>query len=151
MDRQHLSDTWSKGNREAVEDCWLAQSAIGWASCWMWFLNQPSLVDCANRANSQNSNRKLFPLGWWGRESKNSINLYSHMWFSAGVSPWMNYMRPEKLMLHTWGPSLKGKIVSERTPPGIKELCKADREHIDMVCQQATTRSDTMIKHRNNV
>jgi hypothetical protein len=51
----------------------------------------------------------------------------------------MNYMQPEKLILHTWGPNLKGRIASEETLPGIKELWKADRIHIDMVCYGGPT------------
>lgn len=97
-----------------------------WPSCWMWFLNQPSLVDYTRRANSQNSNGKLFPLGWWGTKSKSSVNLDFHMWCSDGVGPWMNYMQPKKLMLHTWRPHLKGRTASEKTLPGIKELWRAE-------------------------
>lgn len=48
-------------------------------------LNQPSLVDYTTKAYTQNSNRKLFPLGWQGTKKKkiSPVNLDSQMWFSA--------------------------------------------------------------------
>jgi hypothetical protein len=48
-------------------------------------LNQPSLVDYPRKAYTQNSNRKLFPLGWQGtlKKKKSPVNLDSQMWFSA--------------------------------------------------------------------
>ena len=58
------------------------------------------------------------------------------MWLSAGVSPWMNYMQPKKLMLHTWGPNLKGKIASEKTLPGIKELWKQSPHWYGMLARE---------------
>lgn len=119
-------DAWSKAAGRLWKTVDWLSLLWDWPSCWMWFLNQPSLVDYARRANSQNSNGKLFPLGWWGTKSKSSVNLDSHMWLSDGMGPWMNYMQPEKLMLHTWGPHLKGRTASEKTLPGIKELWRAE-------------------------
>ena len=83
------------------------------------------LVDYTNRENTQNSNRKLFPLGWQDTKSESSVNLDSHMWFSAGKS--LNELHAAKEINAThMGAQLIRKNCIWEDSAGAKELWKAD-------------------------